>query len=302
MQRVKIPKDSLHPNKRNRFTTFIIDFPKCLLAELNTHRQLVRNVGSSRAVPVKKMIERVLDNPFIPIFSSNQPGMVGKDTLTSEHKMYATDVWYQAMDNAVKAAEQFIKLNIHKEAANRVLEPFLSVELVLSGTDFEHFFELRNNENAQKSFRDIAAEMEELYRNNKPDELKYGDWHIPFDEFFPDGSSLTDKLKIAVARCARVSYQSHSKDHTTEKDFELYDRLWSDKHLSPFEHVAKAVDNESDNTVWFYDNHVDIRDYLPDKLQDYLFFDEYQNKFKWTRQYAGFYTLRSHIEDGAGLT
>ena len=37
---IQIIADSLHANGKDRFTTFLIDFPKCLLAEMNTHRQL----------------------------------------------------------------------------------------------------------------------------------------------------------------------------------------------------------------------------------------------------------------------
>jgi hypothetical protein len=41
-----------------------------------THRVFSRNAGSSRAIPVKKLIEDVLTDPFIPIFwGSNQKGM-----------------------------------------------------------------------------------------------------------------------------------------------------------------------------------------------------------------------------------
>lgn len=51
----------------NRITTFIITFPRIILAEFNTHRMLSRNSASSRAIPFEKMLRSVEDFPFIPI-------------------------------------------------------------------------------------------------------------------------------------------------------------------------------------------------------------------------------------------
>ena len=42
-------------------------FPRIILAEVNTHRMLSKNTSSSRAIPFKKMVEAVQENPFIPI-------------------------------------------------------------------------------------------------------------------------------------------------------------------------------------------------------------------------------------------
>ena len=41
--------------------------PRIILAEFNTHRLFSRNSASSRAIPFKKMVQSVLENPFIPI-------------------------------------------------------------------------------------------------------------------------------------------------------------------------------------------------------------------------------------------
>lgn len=231
MSRVQILKDSSHPNGRNRFTTFLIEFPKCLLAELNTHRTLVRNCASSRAIPVTKIIDKVLNEPFVPIFSRNQRGMVGADTLSIEEQVGAHAIWQEALENAVASAERLHAIDIHKEAANRLLEPFMSVPVVLSGTQFEPFFALRDAPDAQKSFASIAKEMHELYDTSTPQQLSYGDWHIPFDNYFPAEASLYDKLRIATARIARTSYENHGGDHTIQKDFDLYEMLWSSKHM-----------------------------------------------------------------------
>lgn len=299
MNKVKLLKDSLHPNGRNRFRTFLISFPKCLLAELNTHRELVRNVGSSRAVPVTKMIERATSDPFIPIFTRNKRGMVGAADLTLEEQIAATSIWMTALENAVEQSQRLALIDVHKQETNRLLEPFLNVELVLSGTNFDNFYALRRSASAQPSFKEIADEMYEIDRQSTPDQLNYGDWHIPFSDYFPDNSTLEEKLKIAIARCARVSYQTHGGQHSVQKDFELYNMLLNDRHMSPFEHVAKVVDNQQDKLV--AEDDWSIRAFLPDKLQDHLFWSDSHAEFVWTRQYAGFYTFRSHLEDNFGI-
>ena len=51
----------------DRLTSLLITFPRILLSEINTHRMLSKNTSSSRAIPFKKMVEAVQNNPFIPI-------------------------------------------------------------------------------------------------------------------------------------------------------------------------------------------------------------------------------------------
>ena len=47
------------------------------------------------------------------------------------------------------------------------------------------------------------------------------------------------KIKISVARCARLSYNTFDGEINYEKDIKLHDQLLGSKHLSPFEHVCK---------------------------------------------------------------
>ena len=43
-----------------RLTTFEIEYPRFILAELNTHRQLSRNSSSSRAIPIQNILHSYL--------------------------------------------------------------------------------------------------------------------------------------------------------------------------------------------------------------------------------------------------
>ena len=59
----KILADSINTHD-TRLITFEVTFPRCILAEFNTHRVLSRNSASSRAIPVEKQIAKVLADPF----------------------------------------------------------------------------------------------------------------------------------------------------------------------------------------------------------------------------------------------
>ena len=105
--------------------------------------------------------------------------------------------------------------------------------------------------------------MKALYETNKPVQLKAGEWHVPFGDKLDDNQicSLitTDNLtlgefleakeeikrKIAIARCARVSYLNYEGKDDYAADVKLCDRLFGSvpRHLSPTEHVAQALDS-----------------------------------------------------------
>jgi thymidylate synthase ThyX len=293
-ERVILLKYSENKETKQRFATFLIRFPKILLQELNTHRQLVRNCGSSRAIPTKTTVNRLRVDPYIPTFTVNQPGMVGK---VADYQL-ATDaevLWLDALDEAVKYAEFLQAAGIHKQDANRLLEPFQFVDLVLSGTDWENFFTLRCAPDAQLAFQAIAKRCQLLLELDVPDVLSPGEWHIPFDGFYNDTHTLEEKLKIAIARIARVSYGNHGKEGIDfESDLRLADSLLQSGHLSPLEHVAKCVQV---HTITMSELSDRCSESLENLLMNYVHYDKNSGLLHWNRQYAGFFTYRHHIED-----
>lgn len=48
-------------------------------------------------------------------------------------------------------------------------------------------------------------------------------------------------IKIATARCARLSYMTFDGEINYEKDIQLHDDLLQDRHFSPFEHCARVM-------------------------------------------------------------
>jgi len=245
MIEAKIIADSISQTNA-RLTTFQLIYPRMVHAELMTHRVFSRNASSSRAIPVAKIIQQVIDNPAMPVYwGKNQKGMQAKEELTGEALEQAKSIWLAARDAAVVEARKLVEIDLHKQIANRILEPWHHIHVVVTATDFDNFFALRCHPDAQPEIKVLAEQMADLFFANKPSELSQGMWHLPYVSkiggmYVPaDDKSL---IKASVARCARVSYMTHDNQNPTlEKDVELYNQLLSSVHMSPFEHPATPM-------------------------------------------------------------
>ena len=241
----KILADHLAPSGK-RLTTFEVTFPRIVLAEFNTHRTMSRNSASSRAIPVEKLLKKVEEDPFIPIYwGKNQKGMQADQELSPEDQDNAGFAWLAARGRAVDWAKTMLEYGVHKQITNRLLEPFLWHTVICSATEYENFFALRTHPDAQPEIRHIAVMMQDLYRSQKPTPVPDGFWHLPlvtdFQDLIQEGYSLADIQQISVGRCARVSYMTHAGKRDPKADIELAGRLRASGHMSPFEHVAQAL-------------------------------------------------------------
>ncbi|HXE63197.1 MAG TPA: FAD-dependent thymidylate synthase [Bryobacteraceae bacterium] len=258
----KIIADSINPAE-NRLTTFEITFPRIVLAEFNTHRLFSRNSASSRAIPVAKMLERVKIDPFLPVWwGKNQGGMQAAEELDEADMALAKEDWLTARDRAVECAECMLNHHVHKQIANRLLEPFLWHTAIVSATDYGNFFAQRCDPLAQPEIRVIAEMMRDLYFSATPRRLEAGQWHLPYIEALDiewayrefEGRAPAERIReISVARCARVSYLTHDGKRDPSGDLSLFRRLTTGGHWSPFEHAAKALSMpiQSGNFVGF---------------------------------------------------
>lgn len=141
----EIIADSKNP-QGDRITTMKITFPRFVLAELNTHRMFSRNSASSRAIPFKKMVKMVTENPFIPLaWQKDHKGMQGTDYFTSEWDIkQRNNNWLFAKDAAISTAKLLNEKNgVTKQLCNRLLEPFMWHTVILTSTEFSNFFKLR---------------------------------------------------------------------------------------------------------------------------------------------------------------
>lgn len=262
---VKILADSIAIRGKHvsRLTTMEVTLPRIVLAEFNTHRVFSRNSASSRAIPVEKRIAAIELDPFEPeAFGKNQKGMQASEDLRSDDDVMARMAWRKACADAVSSAKVLASLGVHKQLANRLIEPFCWHTIIVSSTEWDNYFGLRLHPDAQPEIRKPTGMMWEEYQASKPKELKPGEWHLPLlqpDEFvLPDDSPewndpigfsctqfrIDDAKRISVGRCARVSYLTHDGRRDPMADIELSARLHASGHMSPFEHVARPLTNQ----------------------------------------------------------
>ena len=249
---VKIIADSIS-TEDIRLTTWQLKYPRFIHAEFMTHREFSRNASSSRAIPVKKMIEMVRDEPAMPIhWGMNQPGMQAEIELTGTSREVMIHRWQEAAQDAATNAEIMLECNAHKQVINRILEPFQWISVVMSTTRLSNFFGLRCHKDAQPEIKHLGDEMHCAYTEGLPTLLLPGEWHLPY---INDDDRATaydycqgapyDTLellkKMSAARCARVSYLTHEgKVPNLQADLDLYHRLVGSQpmHSSPTEHQA----------------------------------------------------------------
>lgn len=251
-----------------------LTYPRFIHAEFMTHREFSRNASSSRAIPVQKMIDQVRNNPAIPIhWGANQPGMQAEDQLLPHEAVEAKVLWKEAANHAASIAQKMNDLGLHKQVANRVLEPFQWMHVIVTTSSHSNFDGLRLHKDAQPEIRHLAEIWAYAREQSNPIMRAEGDWHLPYIQ--PEDHELAFKyLKkgrilrrepsaedvhfllaaVSAARCARVSYLTHDGNKPTiEQDVDLYNRLAGAQpiHASPLEHQAIA-DGHDRHEGWLH--------------------------------------------------
>ncbi|MBD2177647.1 FAD-dependent thymidylate synthase [Pseudanabaena sp. FACHB-1998] len=230
----------------DRLTTFVLTYHRMIHSEFMTHRMLSKNSSSSRAIPVEKMIKLVESQEVYPLhWGKNQKGMSAQAEVSEADMQAASEVWQQAKNDAIRHARRLVEIGIHKQVVNRLLEPFSTITVICSGTEFQNFFNQRCHPDAQPEIQALANKMKSAYDRSKPQQLANGKWHLPLikQDDMDEISDINELIKVAVGRCARVSYLNHDGVRSLADDVKLHDRLLTSKpaHLSPFEHVAIAL-------------------------------------------------------------
>lgn len=276
----RVVADSISPQGQ-RITTFELEYPRIIHSELMTHRLFSRNAMSSRAIPIEKMIKQVQDDPAMPVkFGKNQPGMqdagdhnqlileftLGSDGVAKNMK-YTPEQWYaKAGLVASHFAKGFSTAGYHKQIANRLLEPFQRMKTVLTATDFENFWWLRVDKDADPTIFALAEAMKKAFDESGPEPLEPGQWHTPYVDHVYEFEDIDDKecavfvgycvldeddkpvmlteeeaKAISASCCAQVSYRV--LNNTKDKALDIYEKLLSGNkvHASPFEHVCTPM-------------------------------------------------------------
>ena len=271
----KVIADSINETGQ-RLTTFELEFPRLILSECNTHGAIEKNTSSSRAIPVSKMLDHILEQNLKPIyFGSKKSGMQAGEELTGEDLQYVKDVWESALTSAVGQANLLDECGVAKEVTNRITEPYQLIKAVWSATDWENWFNLRLEKDADPNICMLAFKMHEAMSKSVPVLLKKGEYHLPYvgkydipvaysdlggyeyetgyNVFYYDKEcdhtiehclTSEEAIKYSVASCASVSYRA--TDMTLDKAEKIWNMLVKSEvvHASPLTHVATPISKE----------------------------------------------------------
>lgn len=162
-----------------------------------------------------------------------------------------------------------------------------------------------NESQAEIHIQALAEAMWDAMNESTPNQLKSGDWHIPFGDKInlsqydtnagaPGSGKIAtintpeNWIKIATARCARLSYMTFDGKIDYEKGIKLYDQLLESKHYSPFEHCARAM------TSYEYETFVKGELVLN---HEGCLLETSSSLFGWCNNFKGFISYRYLIEN-----
>lgn len=261
MIEAKVIEDSTYEGGK-RLTTMQLKYPRVIHAEAKTHRvieiggqlidlmedvafmddpSLSRNASSTRAIPTAKLANSEFFEPTR--YGKNKAGMqAAEENLEGEALERAKAIWRHMADVCAAGSKELAELGLHKQWAGRPTEWFTHINVVVTATEWDNFFALRDHPDAQPEIRELARAMKAAMAASTPRVLGFGEWHLPYlDDAERLGLPLKDQVACSVARCARVSYLRHDLTAPNlEDDRQLHDRLVLavPPHMSPTEHQA----------------------------------------------------------------
>lgn len=234
----RVVEDSLSPDGI-RLLTFLISQPRFVHSEFMTHRVLSRNGRSSRAVPVKRLLREAIIEPMF--YGANQSGMSAGAELTGWRKLVARLTWLGMAQMTKLGVRVLHGVGLHKQWANRPLEWFGKIDVLVTSTDWANFYALRDDDGAQPEIRYLAREMRAAAEMSTPRLLQPGQWHMPFvSENERATLTVPEQLVLSTARCARLTIEPFDGKANYEAEKARYDRLVvsTPVHASPAEHQA----------------------------------------------------------------
>lgn len=250
----RVIEHSVNHDTGKPLVTFLLSYPRFIHGEFMTHRVFSRNASSSRAIPVNKMIATIQEDPaFFVHVGKNQPGMQAREEVDAETNEKFRKEWNELLAIASEYSLRWANdYGIHKQCANRVVEPWMRMKVVVTASEWDNFYELRDHEDAQPEIQDLARTMKRAIEKSQPRYVRTNEmedarcWHLPFVTMQErKAHPVVDLIRASTARCARTSFNNHDNTQPDiQKDIELHDRLVVAQpiHASPAEHQACATD------------------------------------------------------------
>ncbi len=216
----------------------------------------------------------------------SKAGMSSTETLSQEAQNEVAYYWHALARYCQDFAGRMAKAGLHKQWANRCLEWFSPIKVVITATEWDNFFWLRDDpEAAQPEIVELAHKMKEAMQESVPQTLQPGQWHLPYVltafgleddpvgyflmESFETGNTYTridleTAKRVSAGCCAAVSYRNNP---SVEKCLDIWEKLFSGPkpHLSPVEHQATPMEYWINDDVRGWENgvtHCDRNDIL----------------------------------------
>lgn len=266
----KVICDSVSPDGV-RITTLEIEYPRFIHGEFMTHRSLSKNSSSSRAIPIQKMLDQIESNMALPIYwGKNKSGMQAVEEVSKFDEAKSVLNWERSFNYTKERVLDMVDIGLHKQVPNRLTEPFQMMKVVVTGTDWDNFFNLRIHPDAQPEICMLAYKIYKAMEESKPQMLLQGQYHLPYVDKLLDNDgcllsygtvindsvygnmhkplSLEDAIKISASCCAQVSYRN--TDMSLEKADKIFNMLIKSDvlHASCFEHLATPIVEVWDKT------------------------------------------------------
>lgn len=245
-----------HNKEAPTLITLAITMPQIVVRHLLRHRVFSLSSASSRAVPSDFEIPT-----YIPNFKANQAGMSPSDEPLDQE--LASAYWTVGLDEAQTTKQELKRLNVHKQWANRVTEPYELVKILVSGTEWDNFIKLRCHTDAQDEMLDVGCIVERVvdFANRTAIRLKPKQLHLPYLEPHGDGYIVQepwrqttnlpklcaiDATVLSMSLVAQTSYRK--LDFSLSKAWRLFDQFLPSNpddpiHGSIFEFVGVQMDD-----------------------------------------------------------
>lgn len=365
----KIKAEIISHSKRRsngeEIITYKLTFPRIILSEVNTYKMMEKNTSSSRAIPFEKMVEVVEKEPFIPIaWQLQHRGMQGNGYITNPYVIEKKKgYWLDSRDRAVTSASDLVSSEIKgthyeqnedgsfkeksvtlisnstvtKQLANRLLEPFMWVVQLITGTreSFEHLFEQRcpvydilgisikyksrkeaiknhnylagltdiewlkcNKGQAEIHFMDLAEKMYDALNESKPQIMEENDWHIPFSDRPEFTSEMSLKDKIMMS-CAMTARVSYTTINNDEvPTLEKAEKIYNKcKEQGHYSVFGHIAKCMTDEER---DTWIKGR-VVEDSCENGYFFEAPEETKGFCKNLRGFVSLRQYVEDNVDL-
>jgi len=236
MTMVKMIESSVSP-EGIRVDTIHARYWRAIHSELMTHKAFGRNARSSRAVPSHVLLKEEM---FIPQFGLNQPGMQSEIAAPPELQAKWAREWEDLAGITRDYVRRWSEEKMHKQHANRPLEWFGWIDVLITSVYWENFYALRISDYAQPEFDELARMIKAERDNTTPKLLHPGEWHLPYiNDYEREHWGVNSLLMLSTARCARLSYEPfEGGKFDINKEFERYEKLVVSQpvHASPAEH------------------------------------------------------------------